>query len=178
MAEIWKSWISPTGTTYQVSSHGRIKRPDGKFTGLCLRAGYRAFGSKSRSRNIYWIRNVHRIVAQLFVENPEKKPFVDHIDQNKTNNRADNLRWVTRSENQQNSDKHKGYYFSKRDKKWYARIRFGGKRHFLGLFKTKDEARAAYLAAKKKFHPCWNPQTTDPGSARGGGGPGGGEAGR
>lgn len=44
-------------------------------------------------------RPIHRVVAEAFIPNPDNKPEVDHIDGNKHNNNADNLRWVTRSEN-------------------------------------------------------------------------------
>ena len=55
--------------------------------------------------------SVHRSVALMYVDNPDNKPFVNHIDENKLNNHYTNLEWVTDSENKQlwhdnNPDKH------------------------------------------------------------------------
>lgn len=55
--------------------------------------------------------SIHRSVALLYVGNPNNKPFVNHIDENKVNNHYTNLEWVTDAENKQlwhdnNPDKH------------------------------------------------------------------------
>lgn len=46
---------------------------------------------------------VHRLVAETFLSNPNGYTEIDHVNRNKSDNRADNLRWVTHSENMRNS---------------------------------------------------------------------------
>jgi hypothetical protein len=47
---------------------------------------------------------IHRLLALQYIENPDNKPEVDHIDRNKNNHSLENLRWVTKLENMQNRD--------------------------------------------------------------------------
>ena len=56
----------------------------------------------------------HRIIAQQFIPNddPEHKIQVDHINHNKADNRLENLRWVSVSENQRNKSSYRGYQFN------------------------------------------------------------------
>jgi len=58
---------------------------------------------------------LHRILAEVFIENPENKKEVNHIDGNKLNNSLDNLEWVTRVENALHSYKY-GLQKSKKGK--------------------------------------------------------------
>jgi len=84
---------------------------------------------------------------------------IDHIDGDPANNRIENLREATRSENKCNSGAYKnntsGYKGVSRDKdkkKWRAQIGKNGKLRHLGYFDCPQEAHAAYCAAAKEMH--------------------------
>ena len=62
---------------------------------LCNR-GYYQVGL--RIKNV----DIHRLVGEAFIPNPENKPFIDHINREKLDNRFENLRWATQEENNQN----------------------------------------------------------------------------
>ena len=119
MNEEWK-WIvynnhDFTGK-YMVSNIGRVKSVD-RYTekqhqfhkGRILsqrRNSKSHIRSKTEYRTVTLYDNgkqvdieVHRLVANAFVENPENKKCVNHIDGNGSNNCCDNLEWVTHSEN-------------------------------------------------------------------------------
>lgn len=98
---------------YYVSDSGDVfsKRNDGKLKLLTQtnRSGYRkvALQENGFREDV----DVHRLVAMLFIENPEDKRTVNHKDGNKSNNLVSNLEWATDSENQMHSYRelnHKG----------------------------------------------------------------------
>lgn len=101
----------------------------------------------------------HRI-AWLYVYGEMPTKDIDHIDQNKTNNKISNLRLATPSENQQNISCRKkksglpvGVAFNKQARKFQAQIMANGKSIYLGLFNTIEEAFSAYQKAKFLLHP-------------------------
>lgn len=76
---------------------------------------------------------------------------VDHINRKKSDNRIINLRILKHNENGWNNDA-LGYTKNKRDNNFTAQIVVNYKRKFLGNFPTEEEARNAYLEAKKIYH--------------------------
>ena len=89
-------------TDYSVSTEGEVRKDttnyilsqssqqDYKFVGLIIN------GKQKRMR-------VHRMVALTFIDNPDNKPYVNHINGNRSDNNVENLEWVTPSENTQHA---------------------------------------------------------------------------
>jgi hypothetical protein len=129
---------------YSVSNLGNVRnnkfnklvsQGDDKDGYLCLNL-YDNINNRSRLR-------VHRLVAIAFIDNPDNKTLIDHIDGNVKNNNLNNLRWATNQENcrnrkldSRNKLGFKGIVYREKKKRYEANINA----KYIGLFKTIEEA--------------------------------------
>lgn len=138
----------------------------GVFTWLKRRGFKAVVGSVAGTEERGYIRiylngrnyRAHRL-AVLYMTGEWPSHQVDHKYGIRHDNRWDELRRATNAENGQNQRRARsdnkccllGVYA--RGDKWRAQIRLGGKKRYLGLYKTPEQAHAAYLEAKARLHP-------------------------
>ena len=146
--EMW--WPIKGFDNYQVSTKGRVRNV---ITRNILKGrksdGYYQVELTTNDNKRKHMR-VHRLVGLAFIPNLENKPFIDHIDHNRTNNNLINLRWVTNSENQMNKGKQSnntsgttGIHYDECCEQWSARVQKNGIRHEIGHFDTLEDAKEA-----------------------------------
>jgi hypothetical protein len=151
--EIWKDIPNFEGV-YQVSNFGRVKSfhrsKEGKIKKLTINnLGYVIVGL-SKNKGTF---SVHSLVCMAFKGHvPTKNRYIhiDHIDNNKQNNRLENLQIISARENTAKAVKRKSQYHGVtqlKNGKWNARIENRGLRKYLGCFDTDELASIAYQKA-------------------------------
>ena len=164
--ELWKGIEGHPN--HVVSTYGRVKNIK---TGHILKPqtqnkGYLVVNFRINGKMKHKL--LHRIVAHAFILNPHVKPFVDHIDNCRTNNNIENLRYSSCSENGRNRTKtktnngFKGSYWIDKMNKYRAQIKIDGKTVYLGMYETAEEASKVYEAkAKEVFKEFYKPPITN-----------------
>jgi hypothetical protein len=154
MEEIWKDVPEYEGL-YQVSNYGRLKSfKCGKekiLKGSLRKDGYIQYTlnwKEYKKRNVYL---VHQLVAMAFLGHQPcgLKLVVDHINDDKLDNRLENLQVVTNRYNVcktqgKYSSQYKGVYFDKKNNKYRAFIHIKHKNYALGTFENEYDAHLAY----------------------------------
>jgi len=163
LKEIWKE-IEGFEGRYQVSNLGRVMSlvtNHGKQRQKLKPQYERRYMFVNLSvKNRGHTKDVHRMVANAFVPNPDNKPMVNHIDGVKLNNNASNLEWVTCSENHKHayasglrtsegtvtgkklgqSSVYRNVSWDNERGKWMAAPKIGGKQKFMRRFDSEIEA--------------------------------------
>lgn len=132
--------ISNLGNVLNIKKQKIIKQTVNK-------QGYKVVGMGGK------LKKVHRLLSLAFIDNPENKTVIDHINNDRTDNNLENLRWATMSENQNNRKISvnnlsgvKGVYFDKKTKKWRAEIMNNNNKYNLGYYNTLEDAKTARQA--------------------------------
>jgi hypothetical protein len=137
-----KYMISDKGRVFSIKSH-RFLKPRINTKGYY----YVSLSSNKIVKNF----TIYRVIGLHFLENPENKEYIDHINNNRLDNRLENLRFVSSSENSMNrkiSNKNtsgvKGISFYKKyNNKYRVQIWFNNKSKHIGYFNSLDEATTA-----------------------------------
>lgn len=115
--EVWKSVAGYEGL-YEVSNFGRVRAlartitdKNGRVSNIKERMMKQPLSNTGyhhtalTKNKVLTTTNVHRLIAEAFIPNPDNKPCVNHIDGDKSNNSITNLEWVTHRENMEHASR-------------------------------------------------------------------------
>lgn len=167
-----ETWKEVLNLPYEVSSLGNVRRnPNSRYkyknrTNICPylnNKGYVCVNLYNQCK--VYKRQVHRLVAEAFIPNPDDLPEVNHIDGNPHNNTVENLEWCTHQYNMQHSwdtglhknyhvcasvkrkgssSRYKGVSWSESRQRWCVYVGYKKKHYGIGRFKDEIEAAKAY----------------------------------
>ena len=129
----------PWGEVYPAAGKPKAKCKD--------RDGYYHVCLSKEGKRCY--PTVHRLIAKTFISNPDNKPCVDHIDGDKLNNIAENLRWCTVAENNRNPITRKRHRETVYSEERNNKISKSLKGHVLSLDTRKKISESHKLFHKK-----------------------------
>ena len=161
--EIWKDIPNYEGL-YQVSNLGRVKSLGNhktnkyKILKRCLDVhGYPKYSLTINKKTVSF--RAHQLVAMAFLGHKPcgYKVVVDHINNNKTDNRPENLQLISQRENSSKdrkgcTSKYTGVHWDKNCGKWVSQIKISGKIVHLGVFKNEIDAHNAYQDKLKEVN--------------------------
>jgi hypothetical protein len=137
------------GCLYWKETKGR--RVAGKVAGWLSDTGYRKVGLFGKDHK------EHRVI--FFMHHGYFPKYVDHINGVKTDNRIENLRECSASDNlcnqpkkKRNTSGYKNVYYHKKNKKWYVRIAYKKKDMIFGYFDDLEFAALVAEEAREKYH--------------------------
>jgi hypothetical protein len=156
-SNIGEVWVDIDGYSgyYQVSSTGRVKRlaryVDRHAYGIVHQRFYGERIIKPSLSNGYPVVNlckenkvkhvqVHRIVAESFIPNPQKKEQVNHKNGIRNDNRVENLEWVTNTENQRHSFQVLGRVSGRKGKRNSLKTRLAIKNYWKEHYNEKGKS--------------------------------------
>lgn len=142
---MWKAFTNE----HEISTEGEIRNKRGMILKQHLHKD-RGYLQITITMDSKWVQHYpHRLVATAFLPNPDNLAEVDHINRIRTDNRVENLRWVTRSDNCMNKgcrvdskSKEKNIY-ARADGMFIVKKMVDGKRLYLGIYDTLEDAIAA-----------------------------------
>ena len=153
--EIWKNIVD--FNDYQVSNLGRVKSLKFNKENLLVqcKASHGYLVVRLCSKGVAVTFGVHKLVADSFLNHISKKHIlaIDHIDNDKTNNKLNNLQIISVRENLSKDQKNKTskytgvVYRGEKRNKWESSIYINKKLNYLGSFNTEIEAHNAYQKA-------------------------------